>query len=100
MLVRLFDYNKKAPHTLIGDVRVPLKAGTGKVKAEIASRSVSSMLAERALDSIRELPAAEMAAGTIQRRDSAMSDASSGFGEVGGKPASALLVRFGDAARL
>ena len=37
------DYNKKKPHTIIGDVKVELYEGPGKAKVEVLSRHVGSM---------------------------------------------------------
>ena len=37
------DWNKKKEHALIGDVTVQLNVGTGRMKVEVPSRSVSSL---------------------------------------------------------
>ena len=42
LLVTLMDYNKKSDDSLIGEVMVTLPVGSGKIKAEVPSRCVSS----------------------------------------------------------
>ena len=41
LLLTLMDYNKKSADVLIGDVTAKVPVGTGKIKVEVASRSVS-----------------------------------------------------------
>ena len=43
VLVTLMDRNKKKADELIGELKMELKCGTGRIKVELPSRSVSSM---------------------------------------------------------